>query len=340
MRQHENEALMRAVLCVRHGEPKDLVIGKVPVPIPAQGEVLLAVEAVGLGFVDTLFLRGEYQIRLPLPFIPGGEVAGRIIAVGAGAPPELLGQRVMALVSSGGLAEQVAVPSVACVPIPEAMSSAAAAGAIISYCTALYGLSDCGGLRSDETVLVLGAAGTVGLAAIAVAKAMGAKVVAAASSPEKLRVCIEGGADVAIDYSQADWRQQAQAAAGDGGIDVVYDPVGGTYTETALRCLSPGGRLLVVGFASGNVPRIPLSLPLLKRCSIVGVDFGGYHRAHPQGAAPMLVRLANLVSAGAIRPRPTSVHSLADTPTILQQFLNRSSVGKPVIVISDGEHHG
>lgn len=155
-----------------------------------------------------------------------------------------------------------------------------------------------------------------------------------------MRACAEAGADATVDYSRDDWRRHVQAAAGEGGIDVVYDPVGGQYSEAALRSLSPGGRLLIVGFASGQIARMPLNLPLLKRCSIIGVDFGGYHRAHAQGAAPMLGRLANMVVAGSIRPQATSLHSLAEAPAVLQRFLDRTSVGKPVIVIEQRDHHG
>lgn len=339
MSEVTNETSMQAILCTQYGAPGDLVVGKVPIPVPAAGDVLLAVEAVGLGFVDALLVSGGYQIKMPLPFIPGSEVAGRIVALGAGVPAGMLGQRVMALTSSA-LAERVKLPVRSCVQLPDSFSSAAAAGAITSYCTALYGLDDCAHLQPGETLLVLGAAGTVGLAAIGMAKAMGARVIAAASSAEKLRACVDAGADATVDYSQSEWRRAVQAAAGEGGLQIVYDPVGGSYSETALRCLSPGGRFLVVGFASGEVPKIPLNLPLLKRCAIVGVDFGGHVRAQPQGPVPFMTRLAALVADGKINPQPNSIHTLAEVPAVLQHFIDRSSVGRPVIVMGEGAGHG
>lgn len=322
---------MRAVRCVAYGEPKDLRIEEVADPVPGAGEVLIEVEAAGLGYVDALFVRGTYQVKLPLPFTPGSEVAGTISAVGEGISAELIGQRVMALSPLGALAEKIALPAAICTAVPEGMSAEAAAGFLISYCTALYGLENCGALKAGETVLVLGAAGGVGMAAIDVARAMGATVIAAASSPAKRKACEAHGADMTLDYSEPEWRKSLDALTARRGVNVVYDPVGGAYSETAFRCLAPGGRHLVVGFAAGEIPKIPLNLPLLKRASIVGVDWGGYIRANPAANGPLLKRLTEWFEAGRIHPEPSSSYPLDQAGAVLQRLLERGNIGKPVI---------
>jgi NADPH2:quinone reductase len=324
---------MRAVQCYEYGDPSKLTIEDIAEPVPGGGEVIVAVEAVGLGYVDALRVRGGYQVKDPLPFIPGNEIAGHVVTCGDGVPSAMLGRRVMAVSRSGALAERIRVPAQDCVTVPGPMSSAAASGFIVSYCTALYGLDICGRLKSGETLAVLGAAGGVGLAAIDVAKALGARVIALASSADKLKLALQSGADIAVDYSGSDWRKRLQEAAGPAGIDVVYDPVGGPYSETAFRCLRPGGRLLVVGFATGSIAAIPLNLPLLKRSSIVGVDWGGLVRDDPQANLPLLQRLAAWVEQGRLHPQATTVHPMEDAPSLLQALLERRSVGKPVITI-------
>jgi NADPH2:quinone reductase len=325
---------MRAVRCVNYGEPRDLRIEELPEPVPGPGEVLVAVEAAGLGYVDALFVRGTYQVKLPLPFIPGSEVAGTIEAVGEGLPGELLGTRVMALSPKGALAEKLVLPSAVCSSIPDEMSSEAAAGFLVSYCTALYGLETCGKLQPGETVLVLGAAGGVGMAAIDVAKAMGAKVIAAASTEEKRKAAKAHGADEVLDYSDPDWRKALDALTEKRGVNLVYDPVGGQYSETAFRCLAPGGRHLVVGFANGEIPKLPLNLALLKRSSLVGVDWGGEIRANPKANIPLMKTLTEWVVAGRIHPEPTASYPLDQAGEVLQNLLQRKSVGKPVIRVN------
>ncbi|MEQ8269035.1 MAG: NADPH:quinone oxidoreductase family protein [Parvibaculum sp.] len=322
---------MRAIRCVNYGAPSSLTLEEMADPAPRDGEVVIETEAAGLGYVDALFVAGTYQVKLPLPFIPGSEVAGKVIALGAGAPEDLLGKRVMALSPRGALAEKIALPAASCIPVPPKMSAEAAAGFIVSYCTALYGFETCGHLRSGETVLVLGAAGGVGMAAIDVAKAMGAKVIAAASTDEKRSAAIARGADFAIDYSNPEWRKELEPLTGRRDVDVVYDPVGGDMSEMALRCLAPGGRHLVVGFAAGTIPKIPLNLALLKRCSIVGVDWGGYIRANPADNTPLLKTLTAWIGNGSINPEPAESFPLTEAPAILQRLLDRQSVGKPVI---------
>ena len=323
---------MRAIVCNAYGDPRDLVLTDLPAPSAGPGQVIIAVEAAGLGYVDALHVRGGYQVKKPLPFIPGSEIAGRIIAVGDGVSSERIGQRVVVLSPNGGLAEQIAAPASSCMPLPDAFTSEAAASALLNYCTGLYGLENCGQLRAGETVLVLGASGGVGLAAIDIAKGLGATVAAAASSDDKLESCRARGADFLVNYSQPEWRKALEAELAGRPLTVIYDPVGGAWAETAFRCLSPGGRHLVVGFAGGEIPRIPLNLPLLKRSSIVGVDWGGYVRNNPADAAPVMKRLADLVAASKITPRPTATYPLDQAPIVLEQLMNRGNVGKPVIV--------
>lgn len=322
---------MRAIRCHAYGEPKTLTLDEIDPPSAGPGELLVAVEAVGLGFVDALRIRGGYQIKNPLPFVAGGELAGKVVGVGTGVEPTWIGRRIMSWGLGGALAETVTVKALGATVIPDNLSSEAASGFSVSYCTALYGLDTCGKLQKGETVLVLGAGGGVGLAAIDVARMLGARTIAAASSHAKLEAAKSQGADLCVDYSGADWRKAVQAAAGERGIDVVVDSVGGAYSETAFRCLRPGGRLLVVGFANGEIPRIPLNLALLKRASIVGVDWGGFRSAEPEAAGALLERLAADVAAGRLHPPATSVHPLKDAPIVLQALLDRTSVGKPVI---------
>jgi NADPH2:quinone reductase len=325
---------MRALHCHEYGDPSKLTVEDIAEPVPGPGEVIVRVEAVGLGYVDALRVRGGYQVKNPLPFIPGSELAGRVVGLGAGVPTDLKDRRVMALSPNGALAERIRLPATDCVIVPNALSSAAASGFIVSYCTALYGLQSCGKLQPGETLAVLGAAGGVGLAAIDVAKAMGARVIALASSQEKLQLALRSGADLAVDYSDGDWRKRLQETAGKDGIDMIYDPVGGSFSETAFRCLRPGGRFLVIGFAAGSIAAIPLNLPLLKRSSIVGVDWGGFVRDEPKANLLLLNQLAQWVNQGRLHPQATSQHPLEEAPQILQALLERRSVGKPVISLS------
>lgn len=325
---------MRAIRCVNYGEPSDLLVENLDEPVPGPGQVLLDVEAAGLGYVDALLVRGAYQVKTPLPFIPGSEVAGTIEAVGEGVSSDLIGSRVMALSPRGALAEKVAIPAAVCSTIPDEMSAEAAAGFIVSYCTALYGFENCGHLQPGETVLVLGSAGGVGMAAIDVAKAMGARVIAAASTAEKRDAAKAHGADMVLDYSDPEWRKALDALVEKRGVNVVYDPVGGAYSETAFRCLAPGGRHLVVGFANGEIPKLPLNLALLKRASLVGVDWGGEIRANPGANGPLLHKLSEWVEARKIHPEPTASFPLEEAGDVLQRLLERKMIGKPVIRIA------
>ncbi|MCB1541449.1 MAG: NADPH:quinone oxidoreductase family protein [Rhodoblastus sp.] len=321
---------MRAIRCHAFTGPKDLRLEDIPDPVAGAGQVLIAVEACGLGFVDGLLVQGKYQVKDPLPFTPGGEMAGRVLAVGEGVSGDLVGKRV-AGIGKGGLAEKAVLPAVACAVLPEKFESAAAAASLINYGTAIYGFEDCGALKADETVLVLGASGGVGMAAIDVARGMGATVIAAASSEEKRQAAIARGAHKAIDYTQSDWRKALTEALDGRGLDVVYDPVSGAWSEAAFRSLAPGGRHLVIGFASGEIAKLPLNLALLKRSSLVGVDWGGHVRADAKEGARITRRLMELVEQDEIAPRADSVHGLAEAPEVIAAMLARKMIGKPVI---------
>lgn len=323
---------MKALLCHAFGDPPELSPGEVADPTPGPGEALIQVEAVGLGFFDALLLAGRYQERPPLPFIPGRELAGRVVAVGEGGDPALIGVRVAALAFGGALAECAVAKADHCLILPPAMDPATAGGLLSAYATSLYALEVQGRLRAGETVLVLGGAGAVGAAAIDVAKALGARVAAAASTPEKRERCRRRGADVVIDYTAPDWRAALRGALG-GGIDVVVDMVGGAASEPAFRSLNPGGRHLVVGFASGEIPRLPLNLPLLKRASVVGVEWGGFQLGDPAGNRALLDRLGAMLADGRLRPDPPSTHGTGEVAALLRGFLDRSILGKPVVLL-------
>lgn len=322
---------MKALLCRAFGDPPDLAVAEVPDPAPGPGEVLIRVEAVGLGFFDALLLAGRYQEKPPLPFIPGREHEGRVLAVGQGVDPALQGARVAALAFGGALAERAVAKADHCLVVPPGMDAATAGGLLSAYATSLYALEVQGRLQAGETVLVLGGAGAVGSAAIDVAKALGARVAAAASTPEKRERCRRRGADVVVDYTAPDWRAALRGALG-GGIDVVMDMVGGAVSEPAFRSLKPGGRHLVVGFASGAIPRLPLNLPLLKRASVVGVDWGGFLLNDPAGNRALLDRLGAMLADGRLSPAAPSVHGLAEVAPLLRRFLDRGGVGKPVVL--------
>lgn len=321
---------MRAIRCHAFTGPKDLRLEDIPDPVPGPGQVLIAVEACGLGFVDGLLVQGKYQVKDPLPFTPGGEMAGRVLAVSEGVAGDLVGKRV-AGIGKGGLAEKAVLPAAACAITPEGFDPAAAAAALINYGTAIYGFEDCGHLKAGESVLVLGASGGVGMAAIDVARGMGATVIAAASTGEKRQAAIARGAHKAIDYTQDDWRKALTDALEGKGVDVVYDPVSGAWSEAAFRSLAPGGRHLVIGFASGEIAKLPLNLALLKRASLVGVDWGGHVRADAREGLRITRRLMELAAQGKISPRADSLHTLAEAPDVIAAMLARKMIGKPVI---------
>jgi NADPH2:quinone reductase len=322
---------MRAVVCNELGPPEKLEVEERDSLPPGPGQVQIAVRACGVNFVDALFVQGRYQVRIEPPFVPGSEVAGVVAAVGEGVSSPAVGDRVLALPGLNGFAEEIVAEADAAIPIPEGLDMTQAAAFTQSYATALYGLVHRGALRAGETLLVLGAAGGVGLAAVDVAKAIGARVIAAASSGEKLELCRAAGADLTIDYVSEDLKLRAKELSGD-GVDMVYDPVGGSHAEPALRTLSPGGRYLVVGFASGEIPSLPFNLVLLKSCQVVGVDWGGSARRDPTLNERLRAELSGLLAEGRLKPQPPKTYPLEEAGRALRDLLDRRLAGKAVLI--------
>jgi len=327
---------MKAVLCRQHGGPEMLSVEHVPWPQPKAGEVVVAVHAAAVNFPDTLIIANKYQLKPALPFTPGGEVAGTIESVGDGVSDLARGDRVIAVCGFGGFAEGVAVSRNRVVRVPDGVPMDIAAALVLAYGTAHYALEDRARLQPDESLLVLGAAGGTGLSAVQIGKLMGARVIAAASSSRKLTLCREHGADATIDYSHEDLRESVKRLTDGRGVNVVYDPVGGDYTEAALRSMAWGGRLLVIGFASGQIPRPPLNLPLLKGCSIVGVYYGGFGEHEPARQSALLQELMHWLLGGRIRPAVTSRRPLEDAAAALAEVEARRAVGKIVLTTALG----
>ncbi|QTL04181.1 NADPH:quinone oxidoreductase family protein [Aquabacter sp. L1I39] len=272
---------MKAVLCVRHAPAEDLEFLDLPDPVPGPGEVVVTVAAVGLNFFDTLIIRDLYQYKPDLPFSPGGEFSGVVCALGEGVTEVALGERVAGYVTYGAAREKVVVPANILAGVPDGLDMVRAAGLTVTYGTSLYALRDRGELKPGETLAVLGAAGGVGLAAVELGKILGARVIACASSPDKIDFAKAHGADEGIDYTREDLKAALKRLGGETGIDVVYDPVGGEQSEQAVRALAWFGRLLVIGFAAGSIPKLPLNLLLLKNCDARGVAFGTNARRDP-----------------------------------------------------------
>ena len=322
---------MKALRCVRHGLPETLVVEDIDAPSAGPGEVLVQVKAAGVNFPDTLIIQNKYQFKPALPFTPGGELAGTVTAVGEGVTRFEVGQRVIGFVMWGAFAEQALVAQDQLVPMPEGMPFDVASAFLMTYGTCYHALQDRAHLRPGETVLVLGAAGGIGIAAIEIAKAMGATVIAAASSADKLQVCRERGADMTIDYQAEDLRERLKALTGGRGVDVVVDPVGGRYTEPALRSMAWRGRYLVVGFTDGEIPRVALNLPLLKGCSIVGVFWGDFLKREPKQGESDLVALFELYRAKKIAPLVSAHFDLDHAGQAIEALMQRRVSGKVVV---------
>jgi len=324
---------MKAVLCKEFGEPDSLTVEEVPDPVPAAGQVVIDVHACGVNFPDVLIVQGKYQFKPDLPFTPGGEVAGTVSAVGEGVVGFRIGDRVMAFAGWGGFAEKLAVPAASAQPIPDGMDMVTASILTGAYGTSFHALRDRASLMAGETLLVLGAAGGVGLAAVEIGAAMGARVIAAASSSERLELCRAHGATDLIDYKQEDLRGRLRELAR-GGVDVVFDPVGGPFSEPALRAVGWNGRFLVIGFAAGDIPRIPLNLPLLKACQIVGVFWGAAVGRDPSLLASVVQDLGALWKEGKIRPHVAATYQLDDAGRALEALANRQVQGKMALTTS------
>jgi NADPH:quinone reductase len=321
------------VLCAAYGPPESLVVADVPPPEAGQGEVILSTRAASLNFPDLLIIQNRYQFKPPLPFSPGSEAAGIVSAIGKGVDTVKPGDRVMAFTTYGAFAEQVKTEARRVFPIPRGMDDMTASAFMLTYGTSDHALRDRGALVREETLLVLGAAGGVGIAAIEIGKAVGARVIACASSPEKLAVCRAHGADEVIDYAREDLRARIRDLTSGQGVDVVYDPVGGPYTEPALRSLAWRGRLLVVGFAAGEIPKIPLNLPLLKGCAIVGVFWGDFARREPARLAESVAQLTRWFGEGRLRPHISATFPLERAADALALLAARRVAGKIVLTI-------
>ena len=323
---------MKALLCREYGPIERLKVEEVPSPRPGPTEVVVEVKASSLNFPDALLVQGLYQVKPPLPFSPGMELAGIVKDVGAGVRGVKSGDCVVASPGRGGFAQECVVPADRLSPLPAGMDFETGSAFVLTYCTSLHALKDCGHLQPGETLVVLGAAGGVGTSAIEVGKAMGAKVIAAASSEEKLAFCKELGADDGIDYEKSDLRQRILDLTRGKGADVVYDPVGGAHTEAALRATAWRGRLLVIGFASGVMPQVKLNLALLKERSLVGVYWGDWTQHDPEGQRRNVEQLAAWFAQGRIKPAISERVSLEEAPGAMVRLLQRKVKGKVVVV--------
>jgi NADPH2:quinone reductase len=323
--------LMKAVLCKQYGPPESLTFEELPSPRPGAGEVVVSVKAASVNFPDVLIIQNKYQFKPPLPFSPGSELAGLIKEVGAGVSGFKPGDKVIAFTTYGAFAEEVKTEAARLLPLPEGMDFASGAAFLLTYGTSDHALRDRGGLKAGETLLVLGAAGGVGLAAIEIGKALGARVIACASSDEKLAVCREHGADAGINYTTEDLRERIKALTEGRGVDVVYDPVGGPYTEPAFRSLAWRGRLLVVGFAAGEIPKLPLNLALLKGAAVVGVFWGDFAKREPREFAASMRQLGQWFREGKLRPHISQTFPLRQAADALKLMAARQVKGKVVL---------
>ena len=322
---------MHALLCESFGPPEGLVLREVSVPQPGEGEVLIRVHAAGLNFPDTLIIQDKYQIKAPLPFAPGGELAGVVVEVGAGVTRLKVGDRVAALTHWGGFAEFAIAQEARATIVPETMELEVAGAFTLVYGTAHHALKQRGALKAGETVLVLGASGGVGLAAVEVAKAMGARVIAGASTAEKLAIAQARGADELVNYAQDDLKAAVKALTGGKGVDVVYDPVGDALADPAFRTIGWDGRYLVIGFAGGKIPALPLNLPLVKGASIVGVFWGEFVVRDPAGHHANMAELYAMHAAGKLAPLISGRYPIAQGGTAIRHMMDRQVMGKVIV---------
>ena len=323
---------MKAVLCKQFGPPESLVLEELPSPRPGPGEVVITVKAASVNFPDVLIIQNKYQFKPPLPFSPGSELAGVVKEIGDGVRNVKPGDKVIAFTGHGAFAEEVKTEAARLIPLPQKMDFPTGAAFILTYGTTDHALRDRAALKAGESLLVLGAAGGVGLAAVEIGKALGARVIACASTADKLAVCREHGADETINYATEDLRERIKALTGGRGVDVVYDAVGGPYSEPAFRSIAWRGRLLVVGFAAGDIPKLPLNLPLLKGASIVGVFWGDFARREPRAFGESVAQLGRWYAEGKLRPHVSQTFPLAKAVDALKLMAARQVKGKVVLV--------
>lgn len=323
---------MRALVCKSLGPYDQLAIETIDDPVPGPGEVLIDVEAAGINFPDLLVVQGKYQFSPALPFVPGGECSGVVSALGEGVQRVRVGDRVIGVGLAGAFAEKMTIAEAATLPIPNGMDFDVAAGIAFTYGTSYYALKQRAGLAAGETLLVLGAAGGVGTAAVEIGKQMGARVIAAASCEDKLDAAVGAGADARINYTTESLKERVKELTDQKGADVVYDPVGGEYSEPALRATAWYGRFLVIGFAAGEIPKIPLNLALLKSAQIVGVFWGAWTKREPAESAQNFRRLQRMFEEGELRPRVTT-YALDEHQQALSALAERRAQGKLVLVM-------
>ncbi len=327
-----SDTTMQAVMCEKHGPPEDLVLrDDVAVPQPGEGQVQVRVHAAGLNFPDTLIIQDKYQMKPDLPFSPGGEVAGVVTAVGPGVTRFREGDRVASLINWGGFAEYAVAREDHTTLVPETMDFETASIFTLAYGTTHHAFRQRANLQSGETVLVLGSSGGVGLAAVEVAKAMGARVIAGASSDEKLALAKAHGADELVNYSEQDLKDAVKQLAGKQGVDVIYDPVGDRLANPAFRTLGWKGRYLVIGFAGGDIPAVPFNLALVKGASIVGVFWGDFVGREPEVHHANMDELYDLHALGKIKPHISACYELADAPAAIRSMMDRQVTGKVVV---------
>jgi NADPH2:quinone reductase len=322
---------MIAVLCENYGPPESLVLRELPDPAPGPGEVVVAPSRVALNFFDTLIIENKYQVKPALPFSPGAEFCGRIVALGAGVAGLELGQRVAGSCTHGAARTRLVLPAASLSAVPETLSDDQAAGLFVTYGTSLHALRQRANLQPGETLAVLGASGGVGLAAVEIGAAMGAHVIACASSPEKVAFAREHGAHDGIVYSTDDLKETLKQRTGGKGVDCVYDAIGGAHSEASLRAMAWKGRFLVVGFASGEIPKIPLNLALLKGCAILGVYWGEFVKREPQAHLENMAQLFDWASRGLLSAHVHAVHPMAEIAKALNELKSRQAQGKVLL---------
>ncbi|MCW5693602.1 MAG: NADPH:quinone oxidoreductase family protein [Pseudolabrys sp.] len=322
---------MKALLCTHYGPPDELELTEIGDPVPGPGEVVVRIKAAALNFFDTLIIQGKYQTKPAFPFSPSAEFAGVVASVGPGVKDFRAGDRVLGFTGYGAAREMIAVPENALTPIPDGLDFDRAAGLCVTYGTTLYALKDRAHLKEGEVLAVLGASGGVGVAAVEIGKIMGARVIACASSPEKVAFCKARGADDGIDYAAEDLKDALRRATDGKGADVIYDPVGGAYAEAALRAIAWEGRFLVVGFAAGEIPKVPFNLFLLKSANVLGVFWGAWTERDPDGHRANIAQLLRWAAEGKLSSHVHATYPLSEAATALKALAERKVMGKVIL---------